>query len=679
MKRQPACLGLILAILVVLLAAPARGDRAGALTCYNAGVSLLAEGKNREAIKELRRAVRKDFKFADAHAKLADAYSGLATIEGRRLAVEEYRLALRYDPENPDYHLALGKIRVDQTFDRYADTRFQEAIKLNPDLTAAYLQRGLIYIRRWLTWRQYTDDLETARGSFQEAYDRGSGDRDVFYHLAQLSLELENPETALDVSEQILEEDPEDTGARFVCAQALHDMEKLEEAEENYLLAISTLGVEEKLLFLGIEEVASRKLRKMLSKIDPDSTRELARRFWREHDPYLATKVNERLLEHWRRILKADLYFSSDKIELKGRHSSRGKSYIRYGPPTEMVSYIGENLRPNELWTYRVGGNRFRLRFEDRFMNGEFGFPFGSRGGGSAMRWEILLRQLPEFYVPEFEGKQVRMISDACSFFRHKGKTRQEIYYAIPGRDLELRKEDKGWQGRLRRRVVVYDRDWRIAAQESSTVLTHPSGSLHLLREGTLVDQIHFDLKPGTYLAAIALEDRAAEVMGLTEVGITARAFEGTDLEISDIQLARSIHRASDPSPFNKAALRVEPEPSHQFQRSHPVNLYYEIYGLDLDETGHARFRTTIRVIPLEVEEDQGFWDGVLRLFGKKPSTPPHIASTYGHTATSRSAPQHVSLDLTPLRPGMYRVTVMIEDAIAGIHTARSTVLYISR
>ena len=77
--------------------------------------------------------------------------------------------------------------------------------------------------------------------------------------------------------------------------------------------------------------------------------------------------------------------------------------------------------------------------------------------------------------------------------------------------------------------------------------------------------------------------------------------------------------------------------------------------------------------------EDEGFWEGARRLFGGKPSTPPHIASTYTHTAASRSAPQHLALDLTPLRPGIYRVSVAIEDLVAGSHTARSTVLYITR
>ncbi len=682
MNRHHRYVGLVLAVLVFLLTGQAHAGRDEALRSYHLGLRFLDQGNFSEAIETLRRAVHEDFKFADAHAKLAEAYAALDTIEGRRLAVEEYRLALRYDSDNADYQLALGRVYVNQTFDRYAEACFRKAIEIDPELTEAYLERGLIYIRRWLTFRQYDDDLERAHDCFQEASDRGSTDRDILFHLARLSIEREDPETALDIATRTLEMNPDDTEMRFVMALALHDLERLEEAETQYARAISAMDVQDKLVFLGIEEVASQPLQRFLRKIDPDSTAELARRFWREHDPYLATQVNERLLEHYRRILKADLYFTSEKTGLKGRYSDRGRSYVRYGPPTEMTCYIAENLRPNEMWSYHIGGHRFRFRFEDRFLNGEFGFPFDfepEKDGGSAKRWQILVRQLPEFYVPEYEGKEIRLIADACSFSRIRGETHQEIYYTVPGRELHFRKDPEGWSSKLERRIVIYDRDWHVVAAESTTVITEPAGSLELLRDAQIVDQCHFDLKPGTYLAAVQVEDAAAEVLGVTEVGIVARTFEGRELEISDIELARSIKPATGKSRFNKVSLRVEPEPSHRFRRSKPVNLYYEVYGLALDESAQSHFKSTVRVIPLDVEEEESFWDAARRLFGRKPSTPPHIASTFTHRYPSGSAPLHLSLDLTTLKPGVYRVTVGVHDLVADTRTARSTSLYITR
>lgn len=671
-------LGIVLSLVVLSSAPHALAGHEKAVRHYTKGILLLTEEKYRDAVKELRRAVHEDFKFADAHAKLAEAYSSLGTIEGRRQAVEEYRTAIRYDPDNADYYLALGKVHVAQTFDRYAQECFRKCIEIDPNKGEAYLQRGLVYTRRWLTWRQYQDDLERAFDSFLEAYNRGSTERDLLYHLGRVAIEREELDLAMEVLGLVLERDPGDTDARLLYALALQEKGNLKEAEEAYLTAISQTNLQEKVLFLGIDGVASHGLLKMLGGMNVGEAADLARRYWREHDPYLATRLNERLLEHWRRILKADLYFSAPRIGLLGRHSARGKTYIRYGPPTQFEAYIDEDIRPVEVWAYEAGGRHFRLKFRDRFLNGEFGFPFDPRGG-PAEHFQALMRQFPEFYLPEYEGDQIRLIADACSFSGTEGRTKQEIYYATPGRELAFRKGERGWYGEFTKRIVVYDQDWHIVAEESTTVTTQTSGALELLRERTLVDQSHFELKPGRYLAAISIEDTLANVMGLTEVGFVARSFDWPGLALSDIEIARSIQPSVGPSPFTKGRLRVEPEPSHRFGRSRPVSFYYEIYRLALDETRQSRFDVTVRVIPLEVEEPKGFWDGVRRLFGGKARTPPHIASTFSYVREAGTLRQHLSLDLTPLRLGRYRLTVSVEDLVAETTASTSTTLWITR
>jgi len=665
----------IYVILAVGMAGEVSGNHEKAVRHYLTGVSLLGQGRQREAIGELKRAVHQDYEFADAHAKLADAYFQLETIEGRRLAVEEYRLAIRYAQDNPDYHLALGKVYIAQTFPRYAEKAFLKTIEIDPERVDAYLELGLIHLDRW---RQYWVDLEKAYDALFEGYRRGSTDHHLLYALAQVANELARYDFAETLCVQILEENPDDLHARFQHAMSLHGQERLEEAETEYVRAISRSTLEDKLVFLGIDEVASHPLRQELRRIDPKAVTELTRRYWRSNDPYLATRVNERLLEHWRRVLQADFYFSVPRLGVLGRHSARGQSHVRYGPPQSRDSYIDEDDRPVELWTYHIEDQTFQLLFRDTFLNGEYGFPFDPRGG-PAEQWEALLRQLPQHYVPTHEGKQIRMMADACSFYRGEAQTHQDICYAIPGRELEFRRDEAGWHGELVRQIVIYDQDWNVVAEDSTAVATEPVGSLELLKQRSLVDLRRFRLLPGRYLAAISVEDTLANVMGLAEAAFTARSFDWEGLRLSDIQLARSIGRATTESPFNKGGLRVEPEPSRRFQRSRPVHLYWEIYGLELDENGHSQFGVTLRVIPLQVEEAQGFWDGVRKLFGGRPSTPPHIASTFTYERSQSSLPQHLSLDLTSLRPGHYRLTVGVEDRVAGVSASRTTTLWIAR
>jgi|GEM_PF-1713633 len=694
-------IGLFLIVLPLCAPQPVWPEPPEGLDHYTAGVLLLEQGRLRDAIAELRLAVRQDPEFADAHAKLADACLGLGTIEGRRLAVDEYQLAIRRDPHNADYHLALGRVHLAQSFDRYAEECFLEAIEADPGRPEAYLACGRLYVQRW---RTREGDLKEAHAVFLRAYENGAADRALLLCLAQTSNELGQWDLAEAVAERILLGDPSDAEARFQYARSLQGQQKLDEAEAAYLVAICGAGDEEKVAFLGVEDVAPADLVRVIKRADADTIASLVQRFWRTHDPNLGTRVNERLLEHWRRVLEADFSFSAPGIGLAGRETARGKSYIRYGPPAARFSSVDEtrrplrwdeiaprvpgsyihnftweveiNPRPVEIWTYEIRGQMFILTFRDRFLDDQFDFAF-DLGRESAERWEAFVREVPQFYVPEHRGKQIRMLADACAFFRNPGSTRLEICFAIPARDLHFEEREGSWLGVLSGQIVIYDQDWRVVAEDRTRFLTEVSGTLDNLRSGTLVHQRPFDLEPGRYLAAIAAEDSASNLMGLAEVDIAARRFDLPGVQLSDIQLARSIRPSDGSGPFDKGNLGIEPEPSHCFRRSRPVNVYYEVYGLGLDERGRSSFRVTVRAVPIAVDRETGLLAGLRRLVGGRPGTPPHIASTFTYEREASSVPLHLALDLGPLRPGRYDLSVEVEDLVTGTATSRSTDLRI--
>ncbi|MCK4547384.1 MAG: tetratricopeptide repeat protein [Candidatus Eisenbacteria sp.] len=701
--RYRRLIALVLAVIVCAsFHSQAFADREKALEHYSSGLALMEESRYRDAIKSFEKAVHEDFKFADAHAKLAAVHFRLATIEERRLAAEEYGLAIRYDPDNPDYHLALGRVQIAQSFDRAALVSLRKTIELDPERDKAYLELGLLQLR---LWRDEGKDLRESYETLLQAYGRGSTDRELLHTLGQVANEVEEFEIAEEVLLRVVLEYPSDSEARFQYAMALHGLGRLAEAEEAYLTAISMTGVGDRAFYLGVQGVASAGLDRELRGSNETGIADLARRFWREQDPLPSTAVNERLLEHWRRILQADLRFSAPKAGCLGRYTARGQTYVRFGIPTHRVFSIDEtrrplrrdeamlrhpqspqhnydmidlNPRPAETWTYWVDGKPFELTFRDRFLDGQFGFAF-DLGRDAAKDWETFVREIPQIYLPEYEGKQIRMFADACAFFRNPGTTLQEIYYAIPARQLRFRKEESGWSGRLVRRIVLYDLDWKVVAAESSTIVTQISGTLDNVRQGTLVYLSGIDLKPGRYFAAISLEDPAAGIMGLAEIDLSTRSFDWPGVQLSDIQLAQSITTTDTPNPFDKGGLTVVPEPSHFFHRAEPVNFYYEIYGLGLDEDGRSRFKVTVRVIPVDVEDAGGLWQLVRRLFRRKPTTPPHIGSTFTHTGSSDTAPQRLSLDLSPLRYGKYDLSVSVEDLVDEGTASGKTVLYITR
>jgi TolB-like protein/Tfp pilus assembly protein PilF len=100
----------------------------------------------RQSLEYFRRAVREDPSLAPAHAGLAEAYGqmpiwlGTPTAETLPLALAAAGQALRFDPELPEAHAALGFIHANFLWDwPAAEKHFQWALAANPGASQARL------------------------------------------------------------------------------------------------------------------------------------------------------------------------------------------------------------------------------------------------------------------------------------------------------------------------------------------------------------------------------------------------------------------------------------------------------------------------------------------------------------------------------------------------------------
>ncbi len=79
-------------------------------------------------------------------------------------------------------------------------------------------------------------------------------------------------------------------------------------------------------------------------------------RFWEERDPTPGTAFNEAMNEYYKRV---DYSFFNFKTigQSDGAFTDRGKIYILYGPPSEVVRALQPEGPPREVWVYnnRVG------------------------------------------------------------------------------------------------------------------------------------------------------------------------------------------------------------------------------------------------------------------------------------------------------------------------------------
>jgi GWxTD domain-containing protein len=92
--------------------------------------------------------------------------------------------------------------------------------------------------------------------------------------------------------------------------------------------------------------------------------------FWQRRDPMPETPENEFKEEHYRRIAYSNEHFAS---KTEGALSDRGATYIKYGPPDEIVRATNSAI-PTEVWIYLAFGkppSQRSFRFADSCACGE--------------------------------------------------------------------------------------------------------------------------------------------------------------------------------------------------------------------------------------------------------------------------------------------------------------------
>ena len=96
---------------------------------------------------------------------------------------------------------------------------------------------------------------------------------------------------------------------------------------------------------------SSDEIKRWNSLKDIDSKRNFLFNFWKLRDPDPSTPENERKLEYFERVRKADEMFRGTRE--KGWRSDRGRVYIVYGEPSEIDRYPNEmDAYPYEIWSY---------------------------------------------------------------------------------------------------------------------------------------------------------------------------------------------------------------------------------------------------------------------------------------------------------------------------------------
>jgi GWxTD domain-containing protein len=601
----------------------------------------------------------------------AQAYEARGSMETRRLAMDCLERATALAPARADYQLALGRVYYRMGFLKQARLRFQKVEKLDPQNADARIGIGQVWRRDWLKYLDRTS-LTRAVENLSTATRLRPGDCETWLLLVPLLIEQKELAAAGAAAERAREAGPERPDAALAVAYTAYRLGRIAQAESTFNAALPRLPKLARERFEDIGPVASEQDTAALRRLPPLARAEFLRRFWREHDPDMASRENEAQLEYWARVAQAYfLYFDARRREW----DQRGEVYVRYGPP-ERADYNPLNTPTVQLfatgppyplntlvWSYP--GLGMQVQMQDRLLSEYYLLPISQyvemdpRPDPEVMarRGDLLSTRGGRGVFPVLPpGAKPRPVEGILARFSSERGPR-----------LFGQVETRGWpDDSLWAEWVVLDS----AMVEVARVSRVPGVSAcdpASLRSADFAA----DLPPGRYQVGITVRDQAGR-RGVFRAPVELSAAPPT-LTLSDVVVTCGRPDVSPPAPGAAPAVRIEANPAGEVYGSGPLTVYFEMYDLRPDEHGRSRFEYECTVH--SAEKDPRIW--IQRLLQPRPRLP-EISANRREEQPGNLRRQFVTIPVGELGPGRYRLDITVRDLNAGSE-ALTRVLFVKR
>ena len=403
--------------------------------------------------------------------------------------------------------------------------------------------------------------------------------------------------------------------------------------------------------------------------ITPDM--ETLQRFWTGKNPLFMSPVNERMLEQCRRVAYVNLRYGEPEKGIAGWTTHRGQAYIRYGDPLALESrppeidtriddpMIARHFRfqnaklfgtssdqykfGKELWEYE----NFILVFDNTDTRDAWTFKIASLDG-AIIGLEDLVERIPTRFVDPYKNRRFPVSHQIGQFRGTGGKSRVEIYYAVPAAKVEAETGKGLGTVELNKGLFLFDADWDTLDIQKASVERLAWIKDKKFSKGYLLSGEVLNLEPGAYNLAAEVVDERTEHVGGFRTSLPVRAFSENTLEISSILLARRVIEKPD-RPFGRSRYVVLPNPLLSTARNRKVYFYFEVYNLARDAFGRTNYKVTYQSKPVSTED-----------FGSEPEWT--TAVTQEVTGDRAWEPVYLALDLQDAQPGLRDFRVIIED-----------------
>ncbi len=279
-------------------------------------------------------------------------------------SLETFRALVVDFPDDAHLHTRLGYVLLKRDDFKEAEAAFQKAKGLDKNKVEAYVGLGLTYaekptrgleslynFRRAIAEAKRATKINPNYGPayrlLGEVYERFEEDhtRALAYYLKYIELEPDNPEglyyyglASIQAKQfdQIvthispyIQDHPDIVHLLPIVSQGYFYNNEPQKALELFERFLQNIEGSERQHYTEISYIASdQELAEYQALVGPER-QAYREQFWARRDPDILTKINERVIEHYRRVWFARIFFSSNVYPW----DKRGEVYIRYGEP----------------------------------------------------------------------------------------------------------------------------------------------------------------------------------------------------------------------------------------------------------------------------------------------------------------------------------------------------------
>ena len=458
----------------------------------------------------------------------------------------------------------------------------------------------------------------------------------------------------------------------------------------------------------------------LLDSLDGPERGRFVRRFWAREDPTPATDLNERRLEHYRRVWYSTRHFSRERWP----YDDRGRIYVRYGEPdnrfrsqhpdyerdrtsrttrrefrsrvtalaqseSALLSRWGRwvmHTRDDpetpawpvpratlyEEWVYNTLGEGTILTFIDSLHTGIFVLASVPPGNplqpmAPAVVAERVRQETPERYAYHRESAPLALPYYTACFRGERGRTDLEVYWGLGLADITFTGGSaEGYSAMVESGVAIFDSAWTPIERHAETRLLrtlmpppYGPGVLHVERARMSM------VGNSDVVFTVQTRDVATDRLQSYRERLHVDAFDSTALGMSGIVVAGEIREARrwDDERYVRRGFVILPMPSQAFRLLQPIHVYFEVYNLTRGgEYDLARYEIRHSVTSL-TRPSGGFFRRIASMLGAREE---EVAVSQVVETAQPSEPQRFVLATDDLPAGAYRLEITVRDMWTG-------------